>query len=324
MNDRTLISVEGLSIGFNTDDGFIRVVEDLSFAITEGETMGLVGESGSGKSVTAQAIMRLLPSPPSRIEGGRILFEGTDLTAIPERQMQEIRGNKLAMIFQEPMTSLNPTMTAGAQIAESLLLHRGMDEAMAHPAVIEMLRKVGIGSAEVRYGQYPHELSGGLRQRVMIAMALICGPKLLIADEPTTALDVTIQAQILALLRSLQEEFHLSILLITHDLGVVAEMCENVAVMYAGRIVEKSSTRTLFARPLHPYTAGLLAAAPRRVRKGEKLVAIPGVVPPPGKRAAGCAFAPRCPRAIALCTREVPPLIEMEPDREAACWNPQP
>jgi oligopeptide/dipeptide ABC transporter ATP-binding protein len=324
MTQRTLLGVEGLSIGFNTDDGFIRVVEDVSFAIAEGETLGLVGESGSGKSVTAQTIMRLLPSPPSRIEAGHVLFDGNDLVAAPERLMQEVRGNKLAMIFQEPMTSLNPTMTAGAQIAESLLLHRGMSEAEAGPAVIEMLAKVGIGSPERRYRQYPHELSGGLRQRVMIAMALVCGPKLLIADEPTTALDVTIQAQILALLRALQGEFRLSILLITHDLGVVAEMCENVLVMYAGRIVEKSRTQSLFARPLHPYTAGLIAAAPRRARKGERLLAIPGVVPPPGLRGQGCSFAPRCPRATALCTRETPPLVEMEPGRQAACWNPNP
>ena len=324
MSGRTLLSVEGLSIGFDTDDGFIRVVEDVSFAIAEGETMGLVGESGCGKSVTAQTIMRLLPSPPARIDGGHILFDGRDLAGIPEIEMQDIRGNKLGMIFQEPMTSLNPTMTAGAQIAESLLIHRGMNEAQAKPKVIEMLRKVGIGSPDARYKQYPHELSGGLRQRVMIAMALVCGPRLLIADEPTTALDVTIQAQILALLRALQEEFRLSILLITHDLGVVAEMCEKVAVMYAGRIVEKSPTRPLFGRPHHPYTAGLLAAAPRRTRKGEKLTTIQGVVPPPGGRGLGCSFAPRCPRAIGLCLREMPPLIEIEPGREGACWNPLP
>jgi oligopeptide/dipeptide ABC transporter ATP-binding protein len=324
MYGKALISVEGLSIGFNTDEGFIRVVEDVSFAIAEGETLGLVGESGSGKSVTAQTIMRLLPSPPARIEAGRIMFEGCDLVQAPEREMQEIRGNKLAMIFQEPMTSLNPTMTAGVQIAESLLLHRGMNGREARPKVIEMLKKVGIGSPEHRYDQYPHELSGGLRQRVMIAMALVCGPRLLIADEPTTALDVTIQAQILALLKALQEEFRLSILLITHDLSVVAETCENVAVMYAGRIVETSRAEALFARPHHPYTAGLLAAAPRRARKGERLVAIPGVVPPPGAPGLGCAFAPRCPRAIGRCLQEAPPLAPLAQSRAAACWNPLP
>jgi len=324
MTDQALIGVEGLSIGFNTDDGFIRVVEDVSFAIAEGETMGLVGESGCGKSVTAQTIMRLLPSPPARIEGGTIQFDDRDLVSAAEGEMQEIRGNKLGMIFQEPMTSLNPTMTAGTQIAESLLIHRGMSEVEARPKVIEMLKKVGIGSPEIRYKQYPHELSGGLRQRVMIAMALVCGPRLLIADEPTTALDVTIQAQILALLKALQEEFRLSILLITHDLGVVAEMCEKVAVMYAGRIIEKSPTGSLFARPHHPYTAGLLAAAPRRARKGERLTTIPGIVPPPGARGQGCSFAPRCPRAIGLCLKEVPPLIEIAPGRERACWNPLP
>jgi oligopeptide/dipeptide ABC transporter ATP-binding protein len=324
MSGRTLLSVEGLSIGFNTDDGYIRVVEDVSFTLDEGETLGLVGESGSGKSVTAQTIMRLLPSPPARIEAGRVLFAGRDLTTATEREIQEIRGNKLAMIFQEPMTSLNPTMTAGAQIAESLLLHRGMNAREARPKVIEMLKKVGIGSPARRYGQYPHELSGGLRQRVMIAMALVCGPRLLIADEPTTALDATIQAQILALLRALQGELRLAILLITHDLGVVAQMCENVVVMYAGRIVEKSSAAALFADPHHPYTAGLLAAAPRRLRKGERLATIPGVVPPPGARGAGCAFAPRCRRALDGCWQKVPPLVAIEQGRAVACWNPLP
>lgn len=324
MRDDALLSVEGLTVGFNTDDGFIRVVEDVSFSIPEGTTVGLVGESGSGKSVTAQTLMRLLPSPPARIEAGSILFDGRDLAKASEHEMQAVRGNALAMIFQEPMTSLNPTMTAGAQISESLLLHRGMSAGEARPLVLEMLSKAGIGSPERRYGQYPHELSGGLRQRVMIAMALVCGPRLLIADEPTTALDVTIQAQILALLNGLQSEFGLSILLITHDLGVVAEMCEAVAVMYAGRIVETGAADALFARPRHPYTAGLLAAAPRRAKKGEKLVAIKGVVPPPGARQSGCAFAPRCPRALKTCAEEVPPLIILEDGRQAACWNPLP
>jgi peptide/nickel transport system ATP-binding protein len=324
MTDGALLSVEGLTIGFATEEGYIRVVEDVSLAVRSGQTLGLVGESGCGKSVTAQTIMRLLPSPPSRIDAGSIKFDGADIITASEREMQQVRGNKLAMIFQEPMTSLNPTITAGAQIAESLLLHRGLPEVQAKPQVIEMLGKVGMGAPERRYAQYPHELSGGLRQRMMIAMALVCGPKLLIADEPTTALDVTIQAQILELLKKLQKEFRLSILLITHDLGVVAEMCSDVAVMYAGRIVERSSTERLFARPYHPYTAGLLAAAPRRIRKGERLGTIAGVVPPPGARGSGCAFAPRCPRAIARCIVELPLLAAMEPGQAAACWNPVP
>jgi ABC-type dipeptide/oligopeptide/nickel transport system ATPase component len=267
MSAKALLAVEALTIGFSTDDGYVRVVEDVSFTMRPGETLGLVGESGSGKSVTAQTIMRLLPSPPARIEAGRILFEGRDLAALDESDLRDIRGNDIGMIFQEPMTSLNPTMTIGRQIAEGLMLHRGMNAAKAKPEVLAMLKTVGIGAAERRFEQYPHQLSGGLRQRVMIAMALMCRPKLLIADEPTTALDVTIQAQILALLRKLQGEFGLSILLITHDLGVVAEMCERVAVMYKGHICEDGPTAQILSQPRHPYTAGLLAAAARISRR---------------------------------------------------------
>jgi len=324
MNNTALLSVEGLSIGFNTEDGPIRVVEDVSFSVGEGETVGLVGESGCGKSVTAQTIMRLLPSPPSRIDAGRIIFEGADLAGASERAMQDVRGNRIAMIFQEPMTSLNPTMTVGAQVAEALKLHRAIGRREAMPKVIELLRMVGIGSPERRCEQYPHQLSGGLRQRVMIAMALICGPKLLIADEPTTALDVTIQAQILDLLKRLQSELRLSILLITHDLGVVAEMCSTVVVMYAGRIVEKAGVAAVFARPRHPYTAGLLVASPQRGRRGERLVTIPGVVPAPGARGNRCNFVSRCPRALARCAQEAPPLALMSEAHSAACWNPMP
>jgi oligopeptide/dipeptide ABC transporter ATP-binding protein len=318
-----LLSVEGLSIGFATEEGPIRVVEDVSFAVEGGETMGLVGESGCGKSVTAQTIMRLLPSPPSRIEAGRIDFNGTDLATASEAHMRKIRGNDIAMIFQEPMTSLNPTMTIGDQIAESLLLHRGARSSDARPKVLDMLSQVGIGRPEKRYTQYPHELSGGLRQRVMIAMALICQPKLLIADEPTTALDVTIQAQILELLKKLQHDLDIAVLLITHDLGVVEEMCREVVVMYAGRIVEKAPARALFAKPRHPYTAGLLAASPRKARRGQILPTIPGTVPPPGKRGEGCSFAERCVRALPRCRHDVPSLSGDE-DHLAACWNPVP
>jgi oligopeptide/dipeptide ABC transporter ATP-binding protein len=317
-----LLSVEGLSIGFATEEGPIRVVEDVSFSVAGGETVGLVGESGCGKSVTAQTIMRLLPSPPSRIEAGRIGFETIDLAQASEAQMRKIRGDKIAMIFQEPMTSLNPTMTIGDQIAEALLLHRGLSHAQARPKVLDMLKQVGIGRPETRFAQYPHELSGGLRQRVMIAMALICNPALLIADEPTTALDVTIQAQILELMKSLQRDLDIAILLITHDLGVVEEMCDQVVVMYAGRIAEKAPAKKLFAGPRHPYTAGLLAASPRNAVRGQTLVTIPGTVPPPGKRGHGCSFAERCPRSIERCRRDVPPLTG--DDHLAACWNPVP
>ncbi|MGE0239452.1 MAG: ABC transporter ATP-binding protein [Parvibaculaceae bacterium] len=317
-----LLSVEGLSIGFATEEGPIRVVDDVSFAVTSGETLGLVGESGCGKSVTAQTIMRLLPSPPSRIEAGRIGFNGTDLAGASEAQMRKIRGNDIAMIFQEPMTSLNPTMTIGDQIAEVLLLHRGARSSDARPKVLDMLKQVGIGRPEKRFAQYPHELSGGLRQRVMIAMALICQPKLLIADEPTTALDVTIQAQILELMKALQRDLDIAVLLITHDLGVVEEMCREVVVMYAGRIAETAPAKSLFARPRHPYTAGLLAASPRKAPRGSTLPTIPGSVPPPGKRGQGCSFAERCARALPRCRQDVPPLLG--DDHRAACWNPVP
>jgi oligopeptide/dipeptide ABC transporter ATP-binding protein len=321
MNDEPLLRVDGLSVGFNTDHGPVRVVEDVSFDVPRGRTVGLDGESGCGKSVTAHTIMRLLPSPPSRIDGGRILFEGADLLSLPENDLQAIRGDHIGMIFQEPMTSLNPTMRVEDQIIEVLRLHRGLRPAAARPLAVDMLRQVGIGSPERRLKQYPHELSGGLRQRVMIAIALVCGPQLLIADEPTTALDVTVQAQILDLLRSLQETMRLSILLITHDLGVVAELCSEVVVMYAGRVVETGAARDVLARPKHPYTAGLLAASARRARKGERLTTIPGTVPSPELARIGCLFAQRCPRALPLCTETVPALSRMA-DRQLACWNP--
>ena len=323
MTSAALLRVQDLTVGFNTEQGPVRVVEDVSFAVPAGRTMGLVGESGCGKSVTAQTIMRLLPSPPSRIEKGNILFDGEDLASAPLRRMQKIRGDRIGMVFQEPMTSLNPTLRIGEQIAEPLMLHRGMRQAEAAREVIRVLGQVGIGNAERRLMQYPHELSGGLRQRVMIAMAIICGPKLLIADEPTTALDVTIQAQIMELLKSLQRELGLAILLITHDLGMVAEMCETIAVMYAGRIVETGPTAEIFARPRHPYTWGLLNSSPRRAKKGERLPSIPGLVPPPGARGTGCSFAARCARATERCRIEFPPMTA-EGASAAACWNPMP
>jgi peptide/nickel transport system ATP-binding protein len=320
MSGKPLLDVEGLTVGFNTESGPIRVVEDVSFAVAAGETLGLVGESGCGKSVTAQTIMRLLPSPPARIDGGAIRFEGEDLAHLSEARMRRVRGDRIGMVFQEPMTSLNPTLRVGRQIAEVLALHRGMSYAQARGLVVDTLEKVGIGNAQRRLEQYPHELSGGLRQRVMIAMAIICRPQLLIADEPTTALDVTIQAQIMELLKALQQELGLAVLLITHDLGMVTEMCQSLAVMYAGRIVESGPASTVFARPRHPYTAGLLNSSPRRAKRGERLPSIPGMVPPPGGRGTGCSFVERCTRATARCSTELP-LLDGVGSR-AACWNP--
>jgi oligopeptide/dipeptide ABC transporter ATP-binding protein len=299
-----LLSVEGLSVAFNTEQGRVRVVEDLSFQLARGETLGLVGESGCGKSVTAQTIMRLLPSPPSHIETGRIMFEGEDLAAAPASRMRKIRGDRIGMVFQEPMTSLNPTQRIGQQVAEVLRLHRGMNSREAKGLAISVLKKVGIGNAEGRFDQYPHELSGGLRQRVMIAMAIVCGPQLL-------------------MLKTVQKDLGLSILLITHDLGVVAEMCRSVVIMYAGRVVECGPTTETFQFPRHPYTAGLISSSPRSARKGERLHTIPGLVPPPGMRSKGCSFADRCPRVLEKCRGEFPPLAPLS-GRLAACWNPVP
>ena len=315
-----LLDIDALSVSFRTDAGLVRVVEDVSFALETGETIGLVGESGCGKSLLAMAIMGLNPSPPSQIDSGRIIFEGGDLLG-PGTSMRAVRGNRIGMIFQEPMTSLNPTFTVGFQIAEMFRIHRGMSTPQARAQAIELLGMVGIGAPERRFAQYPHEMSGGLRQRTMIAMAIACRPVLLIADEPTTALDVTVQAQILDLIRRLQAEMGMSVLLITHDLGIVAETYERVMVMYAGRIVERASATALYRRPRHPYTNGLLASSPRLGNKQSILPTIPGVVPSPSQRGAGCHFAARCPRAIGRCRTETPLLEEIEPGHDAACWN---
>ena len=316
-----LLRVDNLSVAFRAEGTLVPVVDGIGFSVPRSRTVGLVGESGSGKTMTAHAAMRLLP-PAVTITAGKIAFDGVDLAAASEPQMQRIRGDRIGMIFQEPMTSLNPTMRVGDQIAEMLLLHRGLSRRAAEPEVIAMLRKVRIGSPELRSGQYPHELSGGLRQRVMIAMALICGPKLLIADEPTTALDVTIQAQILDLLRSLRDDLGLSILLITHDLGVIAELCDEVVVIYAGRVAEQGPVAEVLGHPRHPYTAGLLAASPRHARRGMPLAAIPGLVPAPAERGAGCSFFGRCPRHLDRCATITPPLVPFADGRAAACWNP--
>ncbi len=318
-----LLSVEELSLSFSTEEGRLRVVEEVSFSVPAGRTVGLVGESGCGKSVTAMTLLRLLPSPPAHIDGGRILFDGEDLAHLGERALRAVRGDRIGMIFQEPMTSLNPTLSIGFQIAEVLRVHRGVRGAAARKAAVEILRQVGVGAPERRVDQYPHQLSGGLRQRVMIAMALVCRPALLIADEPTTALDVTIQAQILDLLRQLQGELGMAILLITHDFGVVAEICDEVVVMYAGRIVESAGVRELFRAPRHPYTCGLLAALPKLGERGRRPPSIPGMVPPPGARGQGCSFAERCPRVLERCRNERPPLADHGTGHLAACWNPQ-
>ncbi|MGF9762344.1 ABC transporter ATP-binding protein [Microvirga sp. 0TCS3.31] len=303
-----------------TDRGLIRSVDGVSLHVDAGETLGIVGESGCGKSVTSLSIMRLVPSPPGHIAGGEILFRGQDLLALSDEDMRRVRGNSIAMIYQEPMTSLNPVLTVGRQIAEVSSLHQGLGRQEAMERAVDMLRLVGIPLPEQRAAAYPHQLSGGMRQRVMIAMALCCTPQLLVADEPTTALDVTVQAQILDLLRRLKREFGMAIMLITHDLGVVAEMCERVVVMYAGRVVEEADVFSLFARPLHPYTEGLLASIPRLDDERETLHAIPGVVPDPLARPSGCRFATRCPYVMDRCRQEEPPLETLGPGLKAACF----
>lgn len=329
-DEAPLLRVDSLQTHFNTRDGTVRAVDGVSFEVRAGETLAVVGESGCGKSVTAMSILRLLPMPPARIAGGRIEFEGRNLLDLSETEMRQVRGNLISMIFQEPMTSLNPVLTIGKQVAEALVLHRGLTDKEAMVQATQMLRKVQIPEAERRLHQYPHELSGGMRQRVMIAMALACGPRLLIADEPTTALDVTIQAQILELMRGLGRETGAAIILITHDLGVVAEMAQRVVVMYAGRKVEEAPVQALFEEPRHPYTVGLLGSMPHlggslATPEGEqprRLVEIPGMVPSLKQTMSGCLFAPRCPNASAQCQREVPPLKGYGDGHWAACWNP--
>jgi len=318
-----LLAVEDLKTWFFTRDGVVRAVDGVSFTIGRGETLAIVGESGCGKSVTSLSILRLIASPPGRTVGGRVMFEGRDLLGLSAAQMRAIRGDAISMIFQEPMTSLNPVLTIGRQIGEVVSLHRGLSREEAARRALEMLRLVRMPEAERRIGQYPHELSGGMRQRVMIAMALACEPRLLIADEPTTALDVTIQAQILDLMRELKTRTGAAIVLITHDLGVVAEMAQRVVVMYAGRKVEEASVGDLFARPRHPYTRGLLDSMPklREQREARRLTEIPGTVPSLMEPIPGCTFAPRCPFATEECRREFPPLEEKAPGHFAACWH---
>jgi oligopeptide/dipeptide ABC transporter ATP-binding protein len=315
----SLLRILDLQTHFYTDEGTARAVDGVSFEIPKGKTLGLVGESGCGKSVTALSIMRLVPSPPGKIEKGSILFGETDLLKLSEPQMRKIRGNDISMVFQEPMTSLNPVFTIGNQITEVLRLHQKMRRKEAREKAVELLFQVGIPLPEQRIDEYPHQLSGGMKQRIMIAMALACNPELLIADEPTTALDVTIQAQLLDLLNQLQEKFTMSILLITHDLGVIAETAESVAVMYAGKIVEYASAENLFASPKHPYTVGLFGSLPKIGRKGGRLSVIPGNVPNPLYFPQGCRFHPRCPREMEICRKEEPELNTVAQDHKAAC-----
>ncbi|MBE3574526.1 MAG: ABC transporter ATP-binding protein [Firmicutes bacterium] len=316
-----LLEIHDLRTYFYTEDGVVPAVDGVDFTLDKGETLGLVGESGCGKSVTSLTIMGLIPKPPGKVVSGQILFGGEDLLKKTEAEMRRIRGNEISMIFQEPMTSLNPVYTVGDQIMEVLILHQKLSKAQARRKTIEMLKLVGIPEADKRIDEYPHQMSGGMRQRVMIAMALSCNPKLLIADEPTTALDVTIQAQILDLMRKLRDELKTSILLITHDMGVIAEMADKVAVMYTGKVVEAADVRTIFADPRHPYTIGLLGSIPKLHEDQDRLHTIAGTVPNPFAMPRGCRFHPRCEFARDICRQLEPPLLEAGGGHQVACWR---
>ena len=315
----SLLELRGLTTAFQTARGEISAIEDISFDLNAGEILGIVGESGSGKSVTALTIMGLLPQPPARIAAGSVRFAGEELTTASPNRMEKIRGAGISMVFQEPMTSLNPVFTIGEQIMETLRAHERMSASAQRERAIEMLDRVGIASATKRLNDYPHQLSGGQRQRVMIAMSLACRPKLLIADEPTTALDVTIQAQVLDLLMDLRDELGMAIMIITHNMGVIAEVADRVLVMYAGHIVEQSPVADLFDAPQHPYTKGLLACVPTLQQDRHRLIAIPGSLPEPARRPPGCRFAPRCTYRIEACRTAIPPLVMQREDRAVAC-----
>jgi len=316
-----LLKVTDLQTEFPTDDGLVTAVAGVNFSVEEGETLGIVGESGCGKSVTAFSIMRLL-QPPGRIAGGSIMFRGKDLVKVSDAEMRHLRGNEMSMIFQEPMTSLNPVYTVGDQIAETLLIHQKITKKDAMDQTVDMLRRVGIPLPERRVHEYPHQMSGGMRQRIMIAMALACKPKLLIADEPTTALDVTIQAQILELMKELKDQYGMSIMFITHDLGVIAEMAQRVIVMYAGQIVEEANVESLYRSPYHPYTDGLLHSIPRLDQAAGRLHVIEGIVPNPLHMPPGCRFAPRCPYVEERCVAAPPAHIDLGGERRARCVVP--
>ena len=315
-----ILEVRDLCVEFQTVEGRVQAVDHLSYTLHKGEKLGIVGESGSGKSVSSLAMMQLIPNPPGRVTGGEILYKGKDLVKLSEKEMQKLRGNEISMIFQEPMTSLNPIIQCGKQIAESLRLHRGMNKKEAAAEAVRMMKAVGIANPEVRAHEYPHQMSGGMRQRVMIAMALACQPQILIADEPTTALDVTIQAQILDLIRDLNREMNAAVLFITHDLGVVSELCDTVIVMYTGHIVEQAPVRELFRDPKHPYTVGLLNAIPAITKERKPLKTIEGMVPNPTEQIEGCSFWPRCPHASERCRKEAPPVTRPGEDRLVRCW----
>ncbi|MEQ2471043.1 ABC transporter ATP-binding protein [Laedolimicola intestinihominis] len=317
----TILEIKDLCVEFQTVEGTVHAVDHLNYTLHKGEKLGIVGESGSGKSVSSLGMMQLIPNPPGRITGGEILYHGKDLVKASEKEMQKIRGNEISMIFQEPMTSLNPIIKCGKQIAESLRLHRGMKKKEAMEEAVRMMRAVGIANPEVRAHEYPHQMSGGMRQRVMIAMALACQPQILIADEPTTALDVTIQAQILDLIRELNESMGTSVVFITHDLGVVSELCDTVIVMYTGHIVEQAPVKELFESPKHPYTKGLLNAIPKITRERDPLETIEGMVPNPTERIEGCSFSPRCPYATDQCRKAGPPMAELSDGRLVRCWQ---
>ena len=315
-----LLSVRNLSTEFRTERGIVKAVDDVSFDLAAGETLAIVGESGSGKSVTAMSMLRLIPTPPGRISSGEVMFDGRDLLKLDDREIRAIRGNRIAMIFQEPMSSLNPSLTVGLQIAEPIVIHRRTPWAAAMDKAVELLARVRISDGASRLNSYPHQYSGGMRQRVMIAMALACKPQLIIADEPTTALDVTVQAQILALLKELTREANSAMILITHDLGVVARYADRVVVMYGGRIVETAPARALYKTPKHPYTRGLMASVPRLDGDTARpLVPIEGQPPDLATLPPGCAFAPRCQQAVDRCRTERPPLVEREPGHFSAC-----
>ena len=316
----TILEIKDLCVQFKTSEGTVQAVNHLNYNLHKGEKLGIVGESGSGKSVSSLGIMKLIPNPPGEITGGQILYRGRDLVQATEREIQKIRGNEISMIFQEPMTSLNPIIRCGKQIAESLQLHRGLKKKEAMAEAIHMMQSVGIANPEVRAYKYPHQMSGGMRQRIMIAMALACRPHILIADEPTTALDVTIQAQILDLIRELNESMDTSVLFITHDLGVVSELCDTVIVMYTGHIVEQAPVRELFQDPKHPYTTGLLHAIPRITKERPPLATIQGMIPNPTEKIQGCSFWPRCPHATEQCRQQEPPVTQLTRDRTVRCW----
>lgn len=316
-----ILEVRDLSVQFDTAEGKVTAVNHLDYALHKGEKLGIVGESGSGKSVSSLAIMGLIPNPPGKIIGGEILYKGRNLVKTGEKEMHKIRGNEISMIFQEPMTSLNPIIRCGKQIAESLVLHRGMKKKEAMTEAIHMMKEVGIANPEARAYEYPHQMSGGMRQRVMIAMALACNPQILIADEPTTALDVTIQAQILDLIREMNKSTGTSVLFITHDLGVVNELCDTVIVMYTGHIVEKAPVKEIFLDPKHPYTQGLIHALPKITKDRPPLETIRGMVPNPTEKIQGCSFSPRCPYATQRCRDGEPPVVTLSEERTVRCWQ---